>query len=137
MVTQTGIEILWDLEINITTKIKRNKPDIVVKIPEARKWQLTDIAIPQDQNIFSKENKNVNKYIDLANVIRAEHKVKTEIGPLVIGALGSISKQLKIHIDVIGIANIIGRFVVLNIIGSAQISIITSTARILRDILSL
>ena len=106
-------------------------------MPEARKWQLTDIAIPQDQNIFSKENKNVNKYIDLANVTRAEHKVKTEIGPLVIGALGSIPKQLKIYIDVIGIANIIGSFVVLNIIGSAQISIITSTARILRDILSL
>ena len=57
-----------------------------------------------------------------------EHKVKTEIFPLVIGALGSVSKQLKRYIDVIGIPNITG---------STQTSIITSTARILRDVLSL
>ena len=57
-----------------------------------------------------------------------EHKVKTEIFPLVIGALGSVSKQLKTYIDVIGIPNITG---------STRTSIITSIARILRDVLSL
>ena len=41
------------------------------------------------------ENEKVNKYIDLASVIRTEDKVKTEIIPLVIWALGSVSKQLK------------------------------------------
>ena len=33
-------------------------------MPEERKWQLTDIAIPQDDNIVSKENEKVNKYIN-------------------------------------------------------------------------
>ena len=32
-VTQKGIEILWVVEIRTTTKIKHNKPDIVVKMP--------------------------------------------------------------------------------------------------------
>ena len=36
-VTQTGIEILWDVEINTTTKIKHDRPDIVVKITGERK----------------------------------------------------------------------------------------------------
>ena len=72
--------------------------------------------------------KKVNKYIELASVIRSEHKVETEIVPFVIGALGSVSKRMKTYIDAIGIPNIIG---------SAQISTITSIARILRDALSL
>ena len=91
-------------------------------MPEERKCQLIDVAIPQDHNIVSKENEKVNKYIDLASAIRTEHKIKTKVVPLVIGALGSVSKQLTIYIDVIGIPSIIG---------SAQISTITSTARIL------
>ena len=91
------MEILWDVEIKTTAKIKHNRPDIIVKMPEERKWQPTDIAIPQDYNIvtLSKENEKVNKYVDLASAIRTEHKVKTEIDPLVIEALGSVSKQLK------------------------------------------
>ena len=91
-------------------------------MPEERKWQLIDIAIPQDHNIVSMENEKVNKYTSLASAISTQHKVKTEIVPQVTGALGRVSKQLKTYIHVIGIPNIIG---------SAQISTITSTARIL------
>ena len=96
-------------------------------MPEERKWQPIDIAIPQDHNIVSKENEKVNKYIDLASAIKIKHKVNAKIVPLVIGVLYSVSKQLKTYTDVIGIPNIIG---------SDQISTITSTAKILRDVLS-
>ena len=48
-----------------------------------------------------------NRGIDLASVIRTEHKVKTEIAPFVIGALCSVSKRLETYIDVIGIPNLI------------------------------
>ena len=97
-------------------------------MPEERKWQLIDIPIPQDHNIVSKENEKANKYIALASAIRTEHKVKTEIVSLLIEVLGSVYKQPKTYIDVIGISNIIG---------IAQISTITSTTTILRDVLSL
>ena len=36
MVTQTGNEILWDVEIMTTTKIKHKRPDIVIKMPEEK-----------------------------------------------------------------------------------------------------
>ena len=75
--------------------------------------------MPQD-NIVIKKNEKVNKCIDLAGAIRAEHKAKTETFPLVIGALGSVSKQIKTSIDLIDASNIIG---------SAQISTIRSTFR--------
>ena len=97
-------------------------------MPGERLWQLIDITIPQDPNMVSKENEKVITYVDVASVIRAERKVKTKIVLLVIWALGIVSKRLKTYIDVIGIPNIIG---------SAQISINMSTARIFRDVLSL
>ena len=90
-----------------------------------REGQLIDIVILQDQITVTKEKKKVNRYIDLASVISTQHKVKTKIVLLVIEALGSVSKQLNTYIDVS------------NIIGSAQISTITCTARFLRDVLSL
>ena len=76
--------------------------------------------MPQDHNIIIKKNEKVNKCIDLAGAIRTEHKVKTETVTHVIGALGSVSKQIKTSIDLIDTPNIIG---------SAQISTITSTFR--------
>ena len=57
-----------------------------------RDWQLIDTVTSQDHNTASKGNEKVDKYIDLACEIRTEHNVKTEIVPLVIGALGSASK---------------------------------------------
>ena len=53
-------------------------------MPGERKWQVIDI----DCNTVSKEHEKVDKYIDLASVIRTEHKVKTEIVLFVIGAFG-------------------------------------------------
>lgn len=94
-------------------------------MPEERNWQLIDIVIPQNYNIISKDNEKINKYIDLAVVIRTERKVKTSYSACN-RALGSFFKQPKTDINVIvGIPNIIV---------SAQISNIASTARILKDV---
>ena len=45
---QTGIAILWDVEIETTTKIKHSRPDIVA-------------MMPGDHNIVSTENDKVGK----------------------------------------------------------------------------
>ena len=39
-------------------------------MPGENKWQLIDTAIPKDNNIVSTRNEKVNKYIELASVIR-------------------------------------------------------------------
>ena len=69
-ITTHGDSKLWDGEVNTTTKIKHNRPDIVINMPGENKWQLIDTAIPKDNNIVSKRNEKVNKYIELASVIR-------------------------------------------------------------------
>ena len=45
MVSQTGNEILWEVEIKATTKIKHKRPDIIVMMPRESKWRLNYIAI--------------------------------------------------------------------------------------------
>ena len=116
---QTEIEIYpKDREIKTTTKIKHDRPEIVVMIKGERKWQLINIPIPQDHNIEIKENENVNRYIELTGAIRTEHKVKTETVTHVIGALGSVAKQIKTSIDLIDAPNTMG---------NAQILTVTST----------
>ena len=121
-----GVEILWDTTINSQPKVRHNRPDIIVKTHS--KWSLIDIAIPMDHSVFSKENEKLEKYTDLAGSIRTEHQVQTEIIPIIIGALGTIPKRLPNYLEKLELPNFIG---------SAQISVITSTAKILRDILSL
>ena len=69
-VTQTGIEIFSYVEIKSNIKIKYNRHDIVVRMPEERKWLLIDIAILQGHNIVSKEKEKFSKYVDVASVIR-------------------------------------------------------------------
>ena len=81
---------------------------------------MINIPIPQDHNMVIKENEKVNKCVELTGAIRTEHKVKTETVTHVIGALGSVSEQIKTSIDLIDTPNIIG---------SAQISTIRSTFR--------
>lgn len=109
-------------------------------MPGEIKWQLNDIGTPQNHNIVSKENGIVNKYIDLTNVIRAEHEVKVKAEDY--RAFDSLSKR---HIDVICVSNVIVSAQISTITKSPplrnlyhyEISTITSTTRILRDVCSL
>ena len=86
---QTGVKIYRkNREIKTTTKIKHNWPEIVAKLAEECQWQLIDIYIVQDLNIIIKKNERFNNYLDLPGAIMIENKVKAEIVPLVMGALG-------------------------------------------------
>ena len=63
---------------------------------DTQDWTLIDIAVPADQNIIRTEEEKVEKYQDLASEIRTIHGAsKVTVIPIVIGALGSISKRAK------------------------------------------
>ena len=55
------IIILWDFAIQNDRKIKRNRPDLVVK-DYKRKTYLIDMVIPTDNNILIKEYYKISKY---------------------------------------------------------------------------
>ena len=109
--------------------LKHNRPDITLVDKDTKKWTLIDIAVPADQSITRTEEEKVEKYLELAFEIRRVHGAsKVIIIPIVIGALGSISK---------GANTWFGKLEVPDLLGSVQLSAILGTAHLLPKVLCL
>ena len=64
-----------------------------------------DIAVPGDSNVLQKETEKYEKCQGLAREIKRIWKSRTKVVPVVVGALGSVSKKLAGHLEQIGIKN--------------------------------
>ena len=98
------VRVTWDMTIYTDKVLKHNRPDITLVHKDTQDWTLIDIAVPADQNIIRTEEEKVEKYQDLAFEIRRIHGAsKVTVIPIVIGALGSISKRAKTWYDKLGV----------------------------------
>ncbi|XP_037776983.1 uncharacterized protein LOC119573955 [Penaeus monodon] len=121
------VRITWDMTVYTDKKLNHNRPDITRLRKDTQEWTLIDIAVPADQNIINTEEEKVAKYQKLAFEIKRIHRAsKVTVIPVVIGALGTISKNAKTwH----------GKLDIPDIVGSAQLSEILGTAHLLRKVL--
>ena len=109
--------------------LKHNRPDITLVHKDTQEWTLIDIAVPADQNIIRTEEEKVEKYQELAFEIKMIHGAsKVTLIPIVIGALGGISKCAKTWYGKLGVPAFLG---------SVQLSAILRTAHLLRKVLCL
>ena len=99
------MKILWNFNIQTDREIHRRKPDILVQRKKERDTIIVDIAVPRDCNVVQKEVEKRKKYQDLAREIGNLWKTRTKVVPVVVGALGSVSNQLKCHLEQTGISN--------------------------------
>ena len=82
--------------------------DIVCIKKQKREVQIIDFAIPGDQNIAIKEQEKTDKYQDLRIELQKVWNVKVVVIPVIIGALGTMSKEIHHYIKQINIpANIV------------------------------
>ena len=88
-------EIWWDKMVVTPRRLEANRPDLVVIDRVQMLWKLIDFSVPYDHNIEIKEKEKIEKYAPLAYEIRKMEKVKTEVIPLVIGALGAVTDNLS------------------------------------------
>ena len=70
--------------------IEARRPDIIVIYKKERMGIIIDIAVPADDRVVEKEKKKVEKYQDLRREI-----ARVEVVPVVIGALGSVTKEFN------------------------------------------
>ena len=92
--------MLWDFTIQTDHRLEHNKPDIVVYNKSKRERIIIDIACPFDTRIVEKDNENVEKYQDLKYEIKKIWRCKkVTIVPIVIGALGTLSKDVCSWMD--------------------------------------
>ena len=105
--------------------LKHNRPYITLVHKDTQKWTLNDKAEPTDQDITrTEEDEKVEKYQELPFEIRRIHGAsKVTIIPIVIGALGSISKGAKTWF---------GKLDLPDFLGSVQFSAILETAHLLQ-----
>ena len=60
------------------------------------------MAVPVDMRVACKEKEKVQKYRDLDREIQKLWKVRAEVIPAVVGALGTIPRSLENHLEEIG-----------------------------------
>ena len=101
------ITIMWDMPVNTDRTITANRPDIIIKDSVNSTCKLIDMSIPSDRNIALKEIEKKSKYKDLELEIQRMLQMKTEVIPVVVGALGTIKKGMIENIKRISeIANV-------------------------------
>ena len=94
---------------------------------ESKKALIIGIASPGDCNVGEKESEKIEKYQDLKREIMKLWSLKSvEVIPVVVGALGSVSKKIGQYLEKIGIDVRIGLL---------QKTALLGTVRIVRSVL--
>lgn len=115
------IEVRWDQKLVTPTALEANRPDVVVVDKVNGKWTLVDFSVPFDRNVVQKEEEKLRKYDALAAQVRRQHRVRTDVVPIVVGALGVVSKRLDRWLNRLGIGDVVGGLQTSAIIGTAAI----------------
>lgn len=88
------IKLLYDFNIFTDKEIQARRPDVVVHDKQNRRVTIIDVACPIDTNITKKETEKIMKYQDLKIEIEKMWNVRGKVIPIVVGALGAVTKAL-------------------------------------------
>ena len=102
----TEFKLLYDFNIYTDKLIPARRPDIVLINKKKKETTIIDISCPRDTNTKDKEKEKVSKYLELKTELETIWKSKTTIVPIVIGALGAVSRDLEKHLKSLNITDI-------------------------------
>ena len=85
---------LWDFNIQTHHLILARRPDHIIINKRKRICKIVDFAVPADHRINLKVSEKKDKYLDLARELKTLWNMKVMIVPIVIGALGTVTKGL-------------------------------------------
>ena len=119
---------LWDFNIHTDHLISARRPDLVILNKKKKICKIVDFAVPADHRIKLKECEKKDKYLDLARELKKLCNMKVTIVPIVIGALGTVTKGLLKGLEDLEVG---GR------VETIQMRALLRTARILRRVLEI
>lgn len=120
-------EVWWDQKVCTPTKFEANRPDMMVIDRESKRWFMVDFSVPCDANVAKKEKEKISKYKDLATEVGRMNTVKVEVVPIVVGALGVVTKDLVRWLKRLGVDE--------SVVGELQTAAVIGTAAILKKVL--
>ena len=90
-----SITFQWDMPIHTDRTMAANRPDIVLKNKKDKTCLLIDMTIPLDTNTSVKTTEKLTKCKDLEIEVERMCGPKTTTVPVVMGALGTIKKDME------------------------------------------
>jgi hypothetical protein len=72
---------------------------IIIRDNEKGTRMLIHVAISGERNVIKKEAEKILKYKDLTTEIQRMWNVKTKMIPVIIGAIGTISKSFRKYVS--------------------------------------
>ena len=87
-------KLLWDFNIQTDQLIPARRPDLIIINKNKRICKIVDFSVPADHRINLKESEKKDKYLDLARKLKKLWNMKVTIVPIIICALGTITKGL-------------------------------------------
>ena len=87
-------KLLWDFNIQTDHLIPVRRPDLIIINKKKRICKIVDFAVPADHRINLKESEKKGKYLNLARELKKLWNMRVTIMPIVMGALGTITKGL-------------------------------------------
>ena len=115
------MKVLRDINVHCDNVIEARRPDIILIDKKERKRITIDIAIPADVRVGEKEREKMETYQDLKREIGRLWKLKmVEVVPVVIGALGNVTKEFDGCIEKLGATNNVGVMQKTALLGTAK-----------------
>ena len=103
--THGNYEFWWNIPIKTCTKLKHNRPDMVMWEHRSKTCTIVEVACPLDVNIIGKEKEKEVVYGPLIRNLQLMYPLHTfTFVPIVIGATGFVSKNLKEHLRQLGLS---------------------------------
>ena len=99
----TSCTLMWDFTISVDSPTPHNRPDITLVDKQNDVVKLIDVAIPGDSRIQQKAVEKKEKYTDLRIKVQRIWKTPVSVVPIIIGALGSIPKELEANLQDLGV----------------------------------
>ena len=87
-------KLLWDFDIHTDHQISARRPDLIMINKKKRICRIVDFTVPVDHRVKLKKCEERDKYFDLAKEMKKLWNMKVTIIPVVIGALGTVTKGL-------------------------------------------
>ena len=102
-----SIELWWDYNGPSVQNVAQNKPDIVYCNKGTKEAWIIDISVLLDVNVTRKHQEKIDNYMPLASELQRIYRdYKIRVVPIIVGALGVITTELKKGLMEMGVDNV-------------------------------
>ncbi|CAH0721715.1 unnamed protein product, partial [Brenthis ino] len=96
------VKLYWNVDIITDKTIACNRPDITLTLKSSKTTYLIDISIPNTENLKTKHQEKIQKYIPLADEIKDMwHQSSIKIVPIILSSTGVVPKTLHKSIELL------------------------------------